>query len=439
MWEGWQTFVEHPLTGVGAGQFKNYNPPDRLEPWRETHNVLLQVAAELGVFGLLVFLLLLWQAVSALLWTRRMFSVGKRAARPPPREPGMIPVTEAFRAEERALDADARRRDVREPRRMGRVRAVRVGRLLLDVLLPLRTHRRGAGADDRPHYRGAKGHHASAPAGLAGAGAGMTLRSLAWRTLGAARALDVALTRREGRRSVLIDSRTAMNYIMVAPIQAALAADPRVRFYATSSAASRSAGQDRRGADIRAIYRDALPGTRVISPRAAALKRFDVYLSADLLWARAAARHASRIQMFHGVAGKFQHDYDTPESSMRRWHRFFFVNRRRMRNFVQRRSDRRLERRAATRSACPRWTAWSMARCRRDDVLPWLHLDPASAHDSLRADMVGGLVAEPDGPRARRRAARPILECDRQVARSVTRPAAVLLGRRRLAGSPRTA
>ena len=101
MWEGWQTFVEHPLTGVGAGQFKNYNPPDRLEPWRETHNVLLQVAAELGVFGLLVFLLLLWQAVSALVWTRRMFSVGKRAARPPPREPGTVPVTEAFRPEER--------------------------------------------------------------------------------------------------------------------------------------------------------------------------------------------------------------------------------------------------------------------------------------------------------------------------------------------------
>ena len=38
--------------------------------------------------------------------------------------------------------------------------------------------------------------------------------------------------------------------------------------------------------------------------------------------------------MFHGVAGKFQHDYDPPESSMRRWHRFFFVNRRRMRNFI---------------------------------------------------------------------------------------------------------
>ncbi len=75
-----------------------------------------------------------------------------------------------------------------------------------------------------------------------------------------------------------------------------------MRFYATSTAVA---------ADVRAIYRGALPGTRVISPRAAALKRFDVYLSADLLWATL-PRGAARIQMFHGVAGKFQHDYDTP-------------------------------------------------------------------------------------------------------------------------------
>ena len=57
--------------------------------------------------------------------------------------------------------------------------------------------------------------------------------------LAAARAVDVALTRREGRRSVLIDSSTAMNYIMAAPIQAAFAGDPRVRFYATSTAVAR--------------------------------------------------------------------------------------------------------------------------------------------------------------------------------------------------------
>jgi O-antigen ligase len=102
MWEGWQTFLDYPFTGVGAGQFKNYNPAGRLEPWRETHNVLLQIAAELGVFGLLAFLTLLWQGFSALLWTRRMFSVGKQAARPPTAEAGTIPVTEAFRADERA-------------------------------------------------------------------------------------------------------------------------------------------------------------------------------------------------------------------------------------------------------------------------------------------------------------------------------------------------
>jgi O-antigen ligase len=100
MWEGWQTFVEHPITGVGAGQFKNYNPPDRLEPWRETHNVLLQVAAELGVFGLLAFLFLLWLAISDLMSTRRMFNVTVRA-RPPTGDPAIVPVTHAFRPEER--------------------------------------------------------------------------------------------------------------------------------------------------------------------------------------------------------------------------------------------------------------------------------------------------------------------------------------------------
>ena len=100
MWEGWQTFLEHPLTGVGAGQFKNYNPPDRLEPWRETHNVVLQVAAELGVFGLLVFLLLVWQAGAALLWTRRMFAPASRG-RAPTTTPGTVPVITAFLPEER--------------------------------------------------------------------------------------------------------------------------------------------------------------------------------------------------------------------------------------------------------------------------------------------------------------------------------------------------
>jgi putative inorganic carbon (HCO3(-)) transporter len=100
MREGWQTFLDHPLTGVGAGQFKNYNPDGRLQPWRETHNVMLQIGAEMGIFGLIAFLFLLWQATRALMWTRHMFGVARRP-RPPTVRPGQLPVTDAFRPDER--------------------------------------------------------------------------------------------------------------------------------------------------------------------------------------------------------------------------------------------------------------------------------------------------------------------------------------------------
>jgi O-antigen ligase len=69
MQEGIDTFVERPLTGVGAGQFKNYNPPQRRERWRETHNALIQVAAETGIVGLLAFTFLIVRAVMAAWWT----------------------------------------------------------------------------------------------------------------------------------------------------------------------------------------------------------------------------------------------------------------------------------------------------------------------------------------------------------------------------------
>src|SRR6185503_9373531 len=53
--ESFRAFVQHPLTGVGAGQFKNYDSAGREQAWKESHNVVLQVAAELGVFGLAIF------------------------------------------------------------------------------------------------------------------------------------------------------------------------------------------------------------------------------------------------------------------------------------------------------------------------------------------------------------------------------------------------
>lgn len=70
--EAWNTFLAFPVTGVGAGMFQAYNPPGRVEIWRETHNVVLQVAAELGIVGLAIFGFLLWRAFTAGRTTRRL-------------------------------------------------------------------------------------------------------------------------------------------------------------------------------------------------------------------------------------------------------------------------------------------------------------------------------------------------------------------------------
>lgn len=70
--EGWAAFTSHPLTGVGAGQFKNYDPQGRVEAWRETHNVVLQVASELGVAGLAIFMYLVFRAALAGRRTRQL-------------------------------------------------------------------------------------------------------------------------------------------------------------------------------------------------------------------------------------------------------------------------------------------------------------------------------------------------------------------------------
>ena len=76
--ESYQAFVENPLTGVGAGQFKNWNPTGREQPWRESHDVLLQVAAELGIGGLLVFCYLIVRGGLCVRETRRLLRRARR-------------------------------------------------------------------------------------------------------------------------------------------------------------------------------------------------------------------------------------------------------------------------------------------------------------------------------------------------------------------------
>jgi O-antigen ligase len=70
--ESFRAFLQHPITGVGAGQFKNYDPEGREQAWRESHNVVLQVAAELGIVGLAAFLFLMARAATAGSTTRRL-------------------------------------------------------------------------------------------------------------------------------------------------------------------------------------------------------------------------------------------------------------------------------------------------------------------------------------------------------------------------------
>ncbi len=96
--QGLQVFADNPLTGVGAGQFKNYNDPTvTQEKWRVTHDVWLQVASELGLFGLLTFGFLVVRSYGATLTSIRLL---RRRRRGPP-----VPVTDSERV---ILDQNAK-------------------------------------------------------------------------------------------------------------------------------------------------------------------------------------------------------------------------------------------------------------------------------------------------------------------------------------------
>src|SRR6476661_6332150 len=131
-------------------------------------------------------------------------------------------------------------------------------------------------------------------------------------------------TRKYERRRILIDSRTAMNYVTVAPIVDGLQKDPRIEIYLTASEASERIPQ---------VYASASPTHRQIKPKAAAFLHFDAYLTADFLWAKL-LRGTRRVHTFHGVAGKFRTVYDSPINSMRGWNRLFFINKLRLQNFI---------------------------------------------------------------------------------------------------------
>jgi hypothetical protein len=125
-------------------------------------------------------------------------------------------------------------------------------------------------------------------------------------------------------RHVLFNARTAMEYGVMSPVDRRLRADPRVATWLMSS---------ERPDRVKEIFRDAPDDARVISPREAMIRRFDAYVAADFAWATL-PRGTRRVQMFHGVAGKWSSVYERPERPMGAWHRFFFINRRRMQSYI---------------------------------------------------------------------------------------------------------
>jgi putative inorganic carbon (HCO3(-)) transporter len=78
VWDaGWRMFLDHPILGVGAGQFATAYGTLYLErkhsAWMQPHNLFLQLVCELGLVGLFVFALLavqIWKAISVVLRMR---------------------------------------------------------------------------------------------------------------------------------------------------------------------------------------------------------------------------------------------------------------------------------------------------------------------------------------------------------------------------------
>jgi hypothetical protein len=147
------------------------------------------------------------------------------------------------------------------------------------------------------------------------------------RVISTARSIDKQLQRwrSPGRRRLLVNARTAMNYATIAPIVERLQRDERLEFYFAAS---------ENPTLTESIYADAVQPFKLTTPLQASATQFDVYLASDFLWMKL-PRGARRVQTFHGVAGKYRTVYDSPAESMRSWDRLFFINERRLHHFIE--------------------------------------------------------------------------------------------------------
>jgi putative inorganic carbon (HCO3(-)) transporter len=77
---GFAMCVDHPLTGVGAGAFESVYGQHYIDRkgagniWRAAHSSYVEIAAELGVIGIILFIAILSWAVTSLLKSRRVLN-----------------------------------------------------------------------------------------------------------------------------------------------------------------------------------------------------------------------------------------------------------------------------------------------------------------------------------------------------------------------------
>lgn len=134
--------------------------------------------------------------------------------------------------------------------------------------------------------------------------------------------LDHAAGRLGPTRDVLVELRTPMHHAVLGPIADAISVLPGVKVRFTGEYPDR--------------IRPLVGGDRFMTHADAEWARFDLYLNADP-WAAARLRRcATRINFFHGVAGKY--DLDRPSGLPMGFHlydRVAFINQDRMRRYLE--------------------------------------------------------------------------------------------------------
>jgi putative inorganic carbon (HCO3(-)) transporter len=123
--QGIEVFMDNPITGIGAGQFQNYNAPGVIEKWRVTHNVWLQVAAELGFFGFLTFGFLVMRAYASSFVALRLLRGPRKRRAPAPPRPSTATIGQARSAgHDRELDLTPDERQLLEINARGMIAAM---------------------------------------------------------------------------------------------------------------------------------------------------------------------------------------------------------------------------------------------------------------------------------------------------------------------------